>query len=364
MRLSYGSVCRKLQDKLQELNQTDRVRYPALDYLRGLMALAVLAFHYNKWIVGFWDGSSLIGRLGVYAVSVFFMLSGLTLTLVYETRLEPKPNSWLHFFSKRIFRIFPLLWLATLATLLLDNGERPLSVLILNLSGVFGFINPAKDIATGAWSIGCELVFYAAFPFLLYLARQSGRVFLALFLLLFGFGAWAAFAWFSIQYTDQASWWTAYVQSGYHAFFFVGGMLLAVFRHSLVRAPRLFWLILVLGTGLGFCYWPIDAAPFFLVSGWNRVLLSALVLLFVTGYFQAQIQLRGWAQGVFAWLGAISYSLYLLHPLVFRLVKFVALKFQLDQNYWALFLPSLLLSLLLSHLSYFYLEKPIMRIIR
>ena len=50
-----------------------------LDYLRGLAALGILAVHLSTLAVGPLSTNSFPGRYGVYGVSVFYILSGLTL---------------------------------------------------------------------------------------------------------------------------------------------------------------------------------------------------------------------------------------------------------------------------------------------
>ncbi len=323
------------------------------------MALAVLIFHFDKWLTGAWDAASVQGKLGVYAVSTFFVLSGLTLSLVYETRLDASLKSWGLFFRKRFWRIYPLLWLATAATLLIDNSQREIQDIVLNFSGLFGFVNPAKDIATGAWSIGCELVFYAGFPTLLLLARWNRMAFLGCFLLFLGLGVWTAFYSFGPDKTLQSDWWPVYAQSINHAYFFVGGMALGVFRKELGALPRSYWQILLALAALMFVYWPVGQAPFALVNGWNRVVFSGLTILAVAAWFQGRIVLKGLPHQFLTWLGAVSYSLYLLHPLVFRGIKSVFSKIGFGDGYWGLYLVALAATLVLSHLSYFLLEKPL-----
>lgn len=331
------------------------------------MALAVLVFHYDKWLTGIWDASTLQGKLGIYAVSIFFVLSGLTLTLVYRDRLKCTFQSWGLFFRKRIYRIFPLLWLATAATLVLDENLRPIPVIFLNFTGLFGFVNPANDIATGAWSIGCELVYYAAFPTLFLVAKRSKLVFLGVFMALFAYAVWTAFYWFSPEKSIQSEWWETYVQAGNHAFFFTGGMAIGIFRTHLLKIPVIFWQFLLAASVVFFIAWPIAEAPFFLVSGLNRLLLSMVGLVAVVAYFNSNINLGGIPHRLLSWLGAVSYSLYLLHPLVYRATQGVQkmfsntglIKTEPEHGYWSIFIAAMLGTLFFSHLSYQFLEKPL-----
>jgi exopolysaccharide production protein ExoZ len=58
-------------------------RLESLDYLRGLMAVSVMAFHYVSWSFVKPGADSLLGKLGIYAVSIFYILSGVSLSFVY-----------------------------------------------------------------------------------------------------------------------------------------------------------------------------------------------------------------------------------------------------------------------------------------
>lgn len=144
----------------------DSGRLYTLDYLRGLAAFSIMCYHLSLWSsLSRLDQHTFLGKLGVYGVSVFYVLSGLTLFHVYFKKMEPAFNDLKDFFLKRFFRIFPLLWLVVFLTLVLNKIVPTWKGLVLNLSGLFGLIRWTSYYATGTWSIGNELVFYLFFPF-------------------------------------------------------------------------------------------------------------------------------------------------------------------------------------------------------
>lgn len=156
-------------------------RIESLDYLRGLCALSIMLFHYASWTkITPTDAHSFLGRIGIYGVSTFYILSGLNLFLVYQGRIHNWQQSR-DFLLKRFFRIFPLFWLATTLVIGWNRFISQSSHFFLKFSGLdiflnysllFSFFKPTAYLATGAWSIGNEIVFYSFFPLLLLLAHK------------------------------------------------------------------------------------------------------------------------------------------------------------------------------------------------
>ncbi|MGZ5244541.1 MAG: acyltransferase family protein, partial [Bacteroidia bacterium] len=57
-----------------------------LDYLRGIAAFGIMAYHYLAWSFGEFSAEDFMGRFGLYGVSIFYCLSGLTLYSVYHEK--------------------------------------------------------------------------------------------------------------------------------------------------------------------------------------------------------------------------------------------------------------------------------------
>jgi exopolysaccharide production protein ExoZ len=64
-------------------------RIHSLDYLRGLAALGIMLYHYSMWTFNKkFDAGDLIQRIGIFGVPIFYILSGLTLHVIYHNRLQ------------------------------------------------------------------------------------------------------------------------------------------------------------------------------------------------------------------------------------------------------------------------------------
>jgi exopolysaccharide production protein ExoZ len=332
-----------------------------LDYLRGLTAISILLFHYQKWTTDHWNPNSFLGKLGVYGVSIFFVLSGLTLTLVYGNgRLLPTQSSILAYSKKRILRIFPLLLLATSATLLLDGRAAwSWKIILLNFTGLFGFFQPDGDIALGAWSIGNDLVFYCFFPILLWLGKEKLQWILGLIWTFFvGIGLYFAFWQLDADLSVHAQW-KDYVSPLNNAFFFVSGVLMVVLGNKKENSiPKYSTLFVLFSSVLVFFFFTVKGETGALITGFNRLFLSVLSIVICYAFWKIKLNLPSFPHRILVWLGEVSYTIYLIHPLVYRFLKGINTNFFQFDLFWVAFwgLP---MTLLLSHFIYHYFEKKI-----
>jgi peptidoglycan/LPS O-acetylase OafA/YrhL len=146
---------------------------PCLTRARFAAALLVVLFHFG-WLH---IVPGLFFDYGRQAVSFFFILSGVVLAYTYRDAINSRTIGWWDFFNLRLSRIVPVhvaTWL--IATVLFmwfawrpDQGKHPVAW-IMGLFCLQVYWPSADNLFRWngqAWSISCELFFYALFPLLL-----------------------------------------------------------------------------------------------------------------------------------------------------------------------------------------------------
>jgi exopolysaccharide production protein ExoZ len=334
-------------------NQTTRI--DNLDYLRGLAALGIMLFHYKIWAYG--DGSSelFIERVGIYGVSIFYILSGLTLYSVYNGKFVADTAHVLSFLKKRIARIYPLLWLTIALTVWLAGEGIDWPKLLLNLSGLFGFFTWDQYITVGSWSIGNELVFYTLFPLLLYAARKNAPVVIAVTIAALLLFSWFSFYVFSTNDT-LAEQWHDYTNPLNQVFFFWSGMLIGRTLKQ-VQVSNAMSIAAIIAGLLLFIFYPASGDQIAIVTGATRIAFTLSILLITAGCYKMTATLPRPVHFCLGKLGEISYSLYLLHPIVLIIVKRTMLHLPFQVNLELRLIISGIITIVASYISYTYFEK-------
>lgn len=334
-------------------------RIHQLDYLRGLAAFGIMIYHFLFWNFGTYQSESFIGRVGVYGVSIFYVLSGLTLYYVYSDKLKLSFESLTDFAKKRFFRIFPLLWFATIASIILLKQEFDFLKLFLNLSGLFGIFDWDSYYAHGAWSIGNELVFYLLFPIFVWTIIRNKYAWMIHFFIFFGLYLYFAFVVLD-QNTHISEQWRNYVNPLNQAFLFLSGFLLGYFLKN-IKMSNVFTLSILLIGIMFFVFYPVKGNTIHLVTDFNRILFTLSCILICIGFYKSSLSIPKIIHKPLSLLGEASYSVYLLHPLVYSLVLGLNKRFfNLPKTQLIIF--SVVFTLLVSYLTYYYLEKYFMRL--
>lgn len=327
-----------------------------LDYLRGIAAFGIVIYHYLTWTYGNFSAETFLGRVGLYGVAIFYVLSGLTLCHVYYDKMHGREGVQ-KFFVRRIFRIFPLLWLVTISAVILSRRMPDLMDLFLNLTGLFGFVKWDTYLSTGVWSIGNELVFYAIFPFLVMSARTNKWLLAGAGLLLLAPYLYFSF-WAMSPTVPIAEQWRDYVNPLNQAFLFFGGFVIGVFIRKLWVPQFATWLTLAVCIAL-FIMWPVSGETSALVTGPTRLVFTLICFVICAAAYKLAFTLPNIVHKPLSTLGEASYSLYLIHPLVFGATVF-ALKELLPSA--GVVIIAIVFSLIASWISYRFFETYFMRL--
>jgi len=292
---------------------TKSKRVETLDWLRGLAALSIMVYHITGWFFLHPDASHFLGKTGIYGVSVFFVLSGLSMAIVYNRLLKTRMQM-ASFFVRRLFRILPLLSITTLVTILISDQTVILSKIILNLTGLFGFFPETGYIATGAWSIGNEMVYYSLTPLIIgaYNYRKwLGNLTLATTILIAIYFAFAL-----LSPTEKLTYqWDTYINPLNNLFLYAAGIAIYHNLHD-KEIPQTQILLILLLSALCYIFFPSEGNLSTIISGWTRVCFATLSVIFVICFYKLSLPIPRYITFPLEKLGIASYGVYMLHPLL------------------------------------------------
>jgi peptidoglycan/LPS O-acetylase OafA/YrhL len=330
-------------------------RVYGLDLLRGFCALLVVFYHLMIWTV-----HREMHSWGLHGVYIFFALSGASLTLAYKPRFDNgfPLGSFLMLRAARLGPLFALASAIMFAHKWLTDGHifQAVSAGLVSTSLLFGIGNPGStSLVLGGWSIGVEVVYYLIFPAVLVFAYSRHSY-------------WALAIVFIVQQsfveltlsstTDVKLVWEAYTQPlAFLAYFYCGCLIGRYVMSGKVVGRGVSRLALICVMGVLVCLsGPTSAAT---VTGLRGVELFALSV--AAAFFAAFIDPRApLFVKVCEVAGNMSYGLYLLHPIVFLVIKRVAPGLALPYVCIGTLIPAIFLALALEK----YFERPVRSMFR
>ena len=297
-----------------------------IDLLRGIAVLSVFAFHSlgvafgtdaPQWSGNFRDFGSVTRTyypffplaFGGYGVAMFFVISGFCIHLSYEK----SSKSWREYASRRCCRIYPpyaialILIAATSIVLGSSVGFRDMAfhlLLVHNLDeNLFFTINPSF------WSIATEVQLYILYPLLYMVAKKTGWTIVCGVCL----GIELAIRIARGSFEDALPFWLLESPLAYCGSWSMGAWLANGYLADRVRKFH-FSTYVVLAVLLLGCYFyrPAYFLAFTCASALSVVLLSNRM-----GQASTTTSLIGPS---IAYVGLISYSVYLFHQPILRTI--------------------------------------------
>jgi peptidoglycan/LPS O-acetylase OafA/YrhL len=310
-------------------------RIEIIDGLRGIASLAVCWFHMTNT----YPESSmtrLSGHFGWLGVEVFFVISGFIIPYALYRGNYRLGSDWGRFVVKRIIRLDPPYLIAAVMALVLwylsslapgfRGGAPDISLIQIGLH--LGYLNSIFDYQwfnPVFWTLAIEFQFYLLlsliFP-LLIVANPIWRL-----------SVLAALCALAFIFPSQ-------VFVFKHLFLFIAGI--AAFQYSCRLATMgEYFSVLVVATLLASVIMNVTIAMI--------AICTSLVISFVN------VRRFKWL----AYLGTISYSLYLVHvPVGGRVINLGIRWAETEFQYFLISIGGVFLSLIAAHIFYKYIEKP------
>ncbi|MDR4483263.1 MAG: acyltransferase [Nitrospirales bacterium] len=340
--------------------------------LRGFAAIWVVLLHVcfgkpDGYLPGFYQkidwglGNNIIIQ-GVYAVDIFFVLSGFVLTYVHRHEFE-RPLT-LHgvrnFLSLRLARIYPMhlfiigILIGAAAVGVWDQKVISYGEVVRNITLTNMWVDPSLN--TPAWSVSAEWVAYLCFPIIMKLLipiRRRDCQFLIIFFLVTVYPM--SLMYFQWQWEWHYGWVAvARVLNG----FILGCMMFCVQKHCAMlndslRASR--W-----------CLAFLIVFIVFLLMGLPIVFLYPLIPFFIVTLANAQTGIaQVFGNKIVVFLGTISFGIYMVHYPALEIVRYAfndyysGVNSELNQPLLWIHLCGILgLVIAVASLCYFWIEKP------
>lgn len=280
---------------------------PAIDGLRAIAVLAVVAYHAGLPIPG-----------GFVGVDVFFVISGYLITAILHRELrETGRINYRAFYGRRFRRIFPALIVVVASTMTLASALGPAAQLAVAKSAAASLLmlgNLHFQAVTGGyfdasadqmpllhlWSLGVEEQFYLAWPLMLALIIRGRQVVLLLL---------AALSFLLAQHLLTTNPEAAFFQTHARGWELAAGAWLAI-RPTPTAPPR--WAcaagITLLLVAVAF---PFPPSHFPAIGAVPAVCGAMLVI--IGSQANGTLATRLLSSRPFVFVGVISYGLYLWH---------------------------------------------------
>lgn len=339
-------------------------RYPGLDGIRALAVAAVVWDHTQPY-----DGMPPLLRHGFLGVDVFFVLSGFLITaLLLHERASRGRISLGKFLIRRSLRIFPLYFavmglLAIYFVFIAPAASSQRNAFLTELPYHFTYTSnwvPMETMMGLTWSLSTEEQFYLLWPAMLAFLESWAWLVMLAFLAL---NQAINFGWIDgwLQSVGLSAGSLEILQCTFTPII-LGAMLAFVLSNAHWRDRLAAWpswpvLLFTAGVLLVSASWPGD------IRGWPRLgfqAATALLLACIVLHPEAPLaRILEWRP--LAYVGTVSYGIYLLHMFVVHVARRVLVAIGAADNH-LLFLLSLAGTVAAAGLSYRYFERPLLQL--
>lgn len=320
--------------------------------IRALAALLVMFGHiYNATLPPGEEFSS----INSYGVTVFFALSGFLITyLLLQENKQTGHIDVIKFYMRRVLRIWPLYFVFVVIVYLytwtsIDQGGLYYILFIPNLMLITG--QAAPPLLGHYWSLGVEEQFYLFWPILV---KKSKQILIGLC------GFLAGFLVLKLMVNLWIGGWSnaySFIYQTRYDCMAIGGI------GGVLYHQRSKWLTWVASGWIQVFSWLVVlvfiSGRFHFLSIIDHEILAVVVTALIIGQLVPLSPLVNLENGVFRFIGKISFGIYVFHPLIIDLVMsagVTAISSTFLRLAWC-YLSISGLTLAVSWLSYRYMES-------
>jgi peptidoglycan/LPS O-acetylase OafA/YrhL len=289
-------------------------KYETIQVLRFIAALMVMILHSTFYTSERLDSNTIVYNAGFNGVKLFFIISGFVMIMSSEN-LNENSRGWIIFGVKRIIRIVPIYWIITsykiivliFASFLIYHARLDIGFILksyffipaINKDGMF---HPFYGVG---WTLNFEMFFYLLFTISLALKIRP-ILFLSIILIFLSV----------ISIFKTSNWPDVSFYANPIILNFLYGMIGAKLILYGIKLPQRLAIPLIL-ISLFIIFCPITGiftSLSFLL--YNEIVISIATFLVVYGAASIDGYWNKKIPSIFIFLGAASYSLYLIHPSV------------------------------------------------
>ena len=353
--------------------KTEYERIYSLDFLRVISCVGICWLHYRLYLCpeGIFFGDRLINEEDCgwelkFFVEVFFGISGY-LSFHQIDRIKKKSMMFSEFFKRKLIRILPMLFMGTVLYEIMvavmvtygrlirqDFSVPSLWAILSSCFGVqvgWGFVSCGINVES--WFLNVLLLCFVFFYFCIWLSEKWNINESVLFGIMVMIGCTATSYSLPIPFfIDQDG-------RGYEAFF--AGLLLAgyIHRKGVNKKTGVVALTILIVYGVYHTFWP-ELLFFGKHHLMSLFVTPALIVLMEIPFMKRFFSWRGW--GI---LGRITFCTYIFHvSMIFAIFNLeTRLNLSIDYAHEVMLFCFIMLAFLFGAGTYFFVERPITRIL-
>lgn len=301
-----------------------KIQFPGLNGVRFIAALLVIVDHTElfKSYLGYptlWV-NSYSAYLGAFGVSIFFVLSGFLITYLLLEEQQEAPIRIRHFYLRRILRIWPLyyliLGLGFFVIPHLDFFQVPQYssdmedslyrlLLFVGLAANVAFVYlPTVPFANVLWSVAVEEQFYLFWPHVVRFKRSL------LWIMLLLLAAYLAVKFYAGSVDRQFE--LLIIRTRFSSMI-IGGIGAYLLFHQKAIIRLLYHRVVQIGLLVLFVCMGLDWIAYYSLAWMQDELISLVVCGLILNIATNPRSLVSLEDSVFAYLGKLSYGLYVYH---------------------------------------------------